>query len=178
MFDYEFLKFNFSILARDFLKMEDNNISIIILMLIFLEYSLNTAKIVANYNKRDYVNSNDYKMGLKYQAMNFHLLKSRILVIFEMWKNNISKNDTYTILETLNESVLKLINFIEKDNNDKEIVLSVDSYPPKMNENSNTEDSIHENPENIISQVKKWKNWNPNTHQSIILKSIVFHLIS
>jgi len=178
MFDYDFLKFNFSILARDFLKTEDN-ISIIILMFIFLEYSLNTAKIVANYNKRDYVNSYDYKMGLKYQAMNFHLLKSRILVIFEMWKNNITESNTYTILETLDENVRKLINFIEKDvNNEEEIVLSVDSYPPKIEENSNTEVSIHEEPENIISQVIKWKNWNPNNHQSIILKSIVFHLIS
>jgi hypothetical protein len=175
MFDYDFLKFNFSILTRDFLKTEDN-ISVIILMFIFLEYSLNTAKIVANYNKREYVNSNDYKMGLKFQAMNFHFVKSKILEIFELWKYNITKNDSYTLLETLNDNVRKLINFIEKDiNNENEIVLSLGTYPPQINEENI---SVHENPENILSQVKNWDAWNPINHQSIILKCIVFHLIS
>ena len=85
----------------------------------------------------------------------------------------ISNENNLVALKVFNSKIA------EKDiNNEEEIVLSVDSYPPKIEENSNTEVSIHEEPENIISQVIKWKNWNPNNHQSIILKSIVFHLIS
>lgn len=189
-FNYEFIKFNFSIIAKDFLKLNDD-ISIIIIMLIFLEYSLNTAKIIAKYYRRDFINSNDFKNGLKYQAMNFHLLKNKIIIIFNEWKNIIiKKNDTFSILEILNDNVLKLIQFIDKeitnDKNNNELIIPIDSYPPKMIMNNNdyipySKDekyrNKHENPKNVLYNIKKWKYWNPSNYQSIILKSIVCHLI-
>jgi hypothetical protein len=191
-FNYDFIKFNFSIITKDFLKLNDD-ISIIIIMLIFLEYSLNTAKIIAKYYRRDYINSNDFKNGLKYQAINFHLLKNKIIFIFNEWKNLIiKKNDTFSILNILNENVLKLIQFIDKDNynekNNNELIIPIDSYPPKLIMNSNENNYIHyskdekyknkhENPKNILYNIKKWKYWNPSNYQSIILKSIVCHLI-
>ena len=201
-FNYEFIKFNFSILTKDLLKLDDD-ISIIIVMLIFLEYSLNTGKIIAKFYGRDFINSNDFKIGLKYQAMNFHLLKNKIFVIFNEWKNMIiKKNDTFSILEILNDNVIKLIQFIDKeiynDKNNNEIIIPIDSYPPKIimsnnNDYNNNSDSNciplhlnhsedtyknkHENPKNILRNIRKWKYWNPSNHLSIILKSIVYNLI-
>jgi hypothetical protein len=177
-------------LAKDFLKLDDD-ISVIIIMLIFLEYSLNTGKIIAKYYGRDFVNSNDFKIGLKYQSMNFHLLKNRIIIIFNEWKNNIlKKNDSFSILEILNDNVLKLIQFIDKeisnDKNNNELIIPIQSYPPKMilannksysNINEEKYKNIHENPKNILRNIKKWNFWNPSYYPSIILKSIVFHLI-
>jgi hypothetical protein len=190
-FNYEFIKFNFSILAKNFLKIDDD-ISVIIIMLIFLEYSLNTGKIIANYYGRDYVNSNDFKIGLKYQAMNFHFLKNKIIIIFNEWKNNIiKKNESFSILEILNDNVLKLIQFIDKDNyndkNNEELIIPIQSYPPKIiftnnesktNINEEKYRNNHENPKNILRNIKKWNFWNPSYYPSIILKSIVFHLIN
>jgi hypothetical protein len=188
-FNYLFIKFNFSILTKKLLKLNnDDDISVIIIMLIFLEYSLNTAKIIAKYYGRDFINSNDFKIGLKYQAMNFHLLKNKLFFIFNEWKNLIlKKNDIFSILDILNDNVLKIIQFIDKNNNNNnnELIIPIDSYPPKMilhnnenNEKISKNKNNHENPKNILYNIKKWNNWNPSYYPSIILKSIVSHLIT